>query len=156
MHSRLDPWQAELSFAPTGQAGRPGCVSCMRRPSAPKDSPEGAGIAHTFVLHPPSGIAQDDQLRYRDFSQQVSHSVYATPGATRRYRSFQTPLNQPSKASFINVSQNRPLSGFRNENLYFNQAWAKNSLEVRLEPGCRLLGWDLQQFGCTSCCNEPC
>jgi urease accessory protein len=157
MHSRLDPWQAELFL----RADRPSGQTRVRKLHAKGPLqiqkilyPEGAGIAHTFVLHPPSGIAQDDQLRIEISASEASHSVYATPGATRWYRSFPDAIKPAQQSVLLNISQESSIEWLPHENLYFNQAWAQNSLEVRLEPSCRLLGWDLHQFGRTSC-NEP-
>ncbi|MGA0013554.1 MAG: urease accessory protein UreD [Burkholderiaceae bacterium] len=113
--------------------------------------PEGPSIAHVFLLHPPSGIAQDDQLRIEITADQASHSVYATPGATRWYKALPDARQPASQHVTLRLCNQSAVEWLPYENLYFNQAWAKNSLEIRLEPGCRLLGWDLHQFGRTSC-----
>ena len=78
MHSRLEPWQAELFL----RADRPSGQTRVRKLHAKGPLqiqkilyPEGAGIAHTFVLHPPCGIAQDDELRIEIAASEASHSV---------------------------------------------------------------------------------
>ncbi len=113
--------------------------------------PEGPSIAHVFILHPPSGIAQDDQLRIEITADQSSHSVYATPGATRWYKALPTARQPASQHVVLRLCNQSAVEWLPYENLYFDQAWAQNSLEIRLESGCRLLGWDLHQFGRTSC-----
>lgn len=154
---RLSAWQAELQLRADRTSGR----SRVRRLRAlgPLQMqkvlyPEGDGIAHVFILHPPSGIAQDDHLRIEITADDASHSVYTTPGATRWYKALPDAKQPAQQHVVLDLRNQSVVEWLPYENLYFDQAWAYNSLEIRLEDGCRALGWDLHQFGRTSC-GEP-
>ena len=116
--------------------------------------PEGGDIAHVFLLHPPSGIAQEDELDIQIEADEFSHSLYATPGATRWYKSSAQALCPARQLTQLNVRGGATLEWLPYENLYFDQTWAENQLTIKIESGSRLLGWDLHQFGRTSC-HEP-
>ena len=47
--------------------------------------PEGPGVAHAFVLHPPSGIPGGDHLSVAVQVASGAHAIMTTPGATRWY-----------------------------------------------------------------------
>ncbi|MGA0825598.1 MAG: urease accessory protein UreD [Burkholderiaceae bacterium] len=156
LNSRLESWQAKLCLRADCPRGETRVRKLHQQGPLQIQKilyPEGPSIAHAFVLHPPSGIAQDDQLRIEISAVQESHSVYCAPGATRWYRSFPGAPRPAQQHILLNLSQRSSLEWLPYENLYFDQTWAQNTLEVRLEPGCRLLGWDVHQFGRSSC-NE--
>lgn len=116
--------------------------------------PEGESIAHAFILHPPSGIAQDDQLDIQILASGESHSVFATPGATRWYKSGPNAQGPSQQNVTLTLCDQSHLEWLPYENLYYDQTWAYNRLEIRLDPLCRMIGWDMHQFGRISC-GEP-
>jgi urease accessory protein len=152
--SSLAPWRAEIRL----RADRPDQQTRVRKDMAVGPLqiqkvlyPEGPSVAHVFLLHPPSGIAQSDQLEIHISAEGSSHSVYATPGATRWYKALSDATHPASQTVFLRLSDRAIIEWLPYENLYFDQTWGRSNLEIRLEPGCRLLGWDLHQFGRTSC-----
>lgn len=48
--------------------------------------PEGAGVCHAIVVHPPAGIAGGDHLAIEVHARARAHALITTPGATRWYR----------------------------------------------------------------------
>lgn len=155
--SCLAPWRAEIRL----RADRSDQKTRVRKDMAVGPLqiqkvlyPEGPSVAHVFLLHPPSGIAQSDQLEIHVNAEGSSHSVYATPGATRWYKALADASQPASQTVFLHLSDRAVIEWLPYENLYFDQTWGRSNLEIRLEPGCRLLGWDLHQFGRTSC-GEP-
>ncbi len=138
LNSRLESWQAKLCLRADCPRGETRVRKLHQQGPLQIQKilyPEGPSIAHAFVLHPPSGIAQDDQLRIEISAVQESHSVYCAPGATRWYRSFPGAPRPAQQHILLNLSQRSSLEWLPFENLYFDQTWAQNTLEVRLEPG---------------------
>ena len=116
--------------------------------------PEGDDVAHVFLLHPPSGIAQEDELDIQVDADEGSHSLYATPGATRWYKVSTAALGPSRQNTHVNIRGGAKVEWLPYENLYFDQTWAENRLTIKIESGSHLLGWDIHQFGRTSC-QEP-
>jgi urease accessory protein len=153
----LSPWRAELQL----RADCPNNKTRVRRTHAQGPLqiqkvlyPEGDSIAHVFILHPPSGIAHDDQLDIQILASGQSHSVIATPGATRWYKSGPNAQGPSHQSVTLTLSDQSRLEWLPYENLYYDQTWASNRLEIRLDPTCRMIGWDMHQFGRVSC-GEP-
>jgi urease accessory protein len=152
----LPPWKAVIHLSAEVGGGR----TTIRRQHSEGPLqiqkvlyPEGDEVAHVFLLHPPSGIAQEDDLDIRIDANGLSHSLYATPGATRWYKSSAQARSPSTQRTQLTVQSGSALEWLPYENLYFDHTWAENHLTVRIETGSRLLGWDLHQFGRTSC-NE--
>lgn len=152
--SRLSSWKARLHLCADHTDGR----STVRKNYAEGPLqiqkilyPEGQAVAHAFVLHPPSGIAQEDHLEIQITANSGSHSVFSTPGATRWYKSSPGALSPSRQLVTLVLSGRSVVEWLPYENLYFDQTWACNQLIARLETGCRLIGWDIHQFGRTSC-----
>ena len=83
----LSPWGAKLHLCADQSNGR----STVRKTLAEGPLqiqrvlyPEGQAVAHAFVLHPPSGIAQEDQLEIRLVASGGSHSVFSSVGIELR------------------------------------------------------------------------
>lgn len=155
--TRLSPWRAELRLHADCYEDK----TRVRRVHAKGPLqiqkvlyPEGESIAHVFILHPPSGIAQDDQLDIQILASGESHSVFATPGATRWYKSGPNAQGPSQQNVSLTLSDQSHLEWLPYENLYYDQTWAYNRLEIRLDPLCRMIGWDMHQFGRISC-GEP-
>lgn len=152
--AQLSPWEAELRLKVDQSAERTRVRKVFARGPLQIQKvlyPEDQAIAHVFILHPPSGIAQSDQLDIHISAHGKSHSVFATPGATRWYKSS-TNARGPSRQTIqVTLNDRACVEWLPYENLYYDQTWAHNRLEIHLDIGCRMLGWDMHQFGRTSC-----
>ena len=147
-HSTLPAgWRAqlELGFERRGERS----VLATRRHEGPlvvqkSLHPEGAGICHAIVVHPPAGIAGGDHLSLRATAGSQAHVVLATPGAGKWYRSSGAWAQQNIR---FDVAADACLEWLPQETILFDGALAEMRSEIRLEEGARYLGWDIVCFG---------
>lgn len=106
--------------------------------------PEGPGICHHVLVHPPGGIVGGDQLEIDARLGPGSHALITTPGATRFYRSAGAPARQQLRAR---LAEGARLDWLPLETIVYNGALAENRLVFELEPGAEMLGWDVLALG---------
>jgi urease accessory protein len=106
--------------------------------------PEGPGICHHVLVHPPGGIVGGDRLEIDIDLQPGSHALLTTPGATRYYRSAGALASQDLHAR---VAAGARLEWLPLETLVYDAALAENSLRFELAPGAEMLGWDVLALG---------
>jgi urease accessory protein len=106
--------------------------------------PEGDGICHHVLVHPPGGVAGGDILQLQADLAEGTHAVITTPGATRYYRSGGRPALQHARLKLASGARAEwlPL-----ENLAFSGCEAENRTEVNLAPGSEIIGWDVLALG---------
>lgn len=106
--------------------------------------PEGPGVCHAIVLHPPSGIAGGDQLDIGLNLAAGAHALLTTPGAGKWYRSA-----GPEAAQRLDfrVADGAVLEWLPQENIVFDGARAVQSARVELVGSARFLGWDILCLG---------
>ena len=106
--------------------------------------PEGDGICHNVLVHPPGGLVGGDTLDITVAADAGSHGLITTPGATRFYRS-DGPLARQSTR--IHLQAGARLEWLPLEALCYSGCQAENQLLMQLEPGAEMLGWDISAFG---------
>jgi urease accessory protein len=142
-------WRAELAlgFARCGQA----TLLARRRHEGPLVVqkplyPEGESVCHVVVVHPPGGIAGGDALQIALEVDAGAHALLTTPGAARWYRSSGAPARQRVS---IRVASDAALEWLPQETIVFDAAYAGIETSIRLEPGARLVGWEVVCLGRT-------
>ena len=140
-------WEAhlELDFERRGERS----VLAARRHSGPLRvqkslHPEGTGVCHAIVLHPPAGIAGGDSLGLQVRVGSGAHALLTTPGAGKWYRSKGPPARQ---SLLFDLQDGAALEWLPQENIVFDGAIARTGSTVRLNAGSRYLGWDLVCLG---------
>ncbi|SDO30020.1 urease accessory protein [Rhodoferax sp. OV413] len=113
--------------------------------------PEGDGICHNVLVHPPGGLVGGDTLDIQVQVEPGAHGLVTTPGATRFYRSAGEPALQNTQ---IHVAAGGRMEWLPTEALCYNQCLAENRLRFHLEPGAELMGWDVTAFGLPQA-NQP-
>lgn len=106
--------------------------------------PEGPGICHHVLVHPPGGLVAGDEL---DVTLQLapgSHAAVTTPGATRFYRSTGASAIQQVTAR---LAEDARLEWLPLETIAYRGCQAHNRLRFELAPGAQLLGWDMLALG---------
>lgn len=106
--------------------------------------PEGEGICHHVLVHPPGGVAGGDVLELQAEFAAGTHAVITTPGATRFYRSGGRPALQRSR---LKLAPGARAEWLPLENLAFSGCEVENRTEMELAPGAEMLGWDLLALG---------
>lgn len=139
-------WKASLSLRYTHQAPRTVAHFLHDGPLRILQSlyPEGPGICHNVLVHPPGGLVGGDVL---DMQVQVgpgAHGLVTTPGATRFYRSTGAPALQSVQAQ---LAAGARLEWLPLEALAYNGCLAENRVRFELAPGAELMGWDVTALG---------
>lgn len=106
--------------------------------------PEGPGVCHHVLVHPPGGIVGGDRLEIELDLQAGAHALLTTPGATRFYRSAGEPATQSLHAR---LAPGARLEWLPLETLVYDAALAENTMRFELAPGAEMLGWDLLALG---------
>jgi len=106
--------------------------------------PEGEGICHHVMVHPPGGVAGGDVLDVQVDLGEDTHAVLTTPGATRFYRSAGRPARQCAR---LRVAPGARVEWLPLENIAFTGCEAENRTEIELSPGSQAMGWDLLALG---------
>ena len=106
--------------------------------------PEGPGICHNVLVHPPAGVAGGDVLGIEAHLQAGAHALLTTPGATRFYRSTGQPALQTVS---VRVEDRARLEWLPLETLCYPRLLAENRLAFSLAPEAEMIGWDVLALG---------
>lgn len=142
------PWHASLDIDYQLQEGqRTVALHRHRGPLRVFHSlyPEGPGICHNVVIHPPGGLVEGDTLDISVTVGQGAHGLISTPGATRFYRSLggvpavqrvQLVLHAGARLEWV------PL-----ETIAYPGCNGHNTLDITLAEDAEWLGWDVTALG---------
>lgn len=139
-------WQAHLRLAYRREDER---TLCQHRHEGPLRIlkalyPEGPGVCHHVLVHPPAGLVGGDLLDIDLELGPGSHAVLTTPGATRFYRSSGATAEQRLQARLGTEAR---LEWLPQENLIYNAAQALNHQHFALAAGASMMGWDVLSLG---------
>ncbi len=106
--------------------------------------PEGDGICHNVLVHPPGGLVGGDTLDIRVRTATGSHGLITTPGASRFYRSDgELALQRTALA----VEAGARLEWLPLEAICYAGCKAENRLTLDVAAGAELIGWDVTALG---------
>ena len=106
--------------------------------------PEGEGICHNVIVHPPGGLIGGDTLDLGFNVAAGAHGLVTTPGATRFYRSDGAPALQRTQ---LQLAAGARLEWLPLEAIAYPGRLAENRLTMDLALGAELIGWDVTAFG---------
>lgn len=106
--------------------------------------PEGDGVCHAIVVHPPAGIAGGDELRLDVSAGQDASVLLTTPGAGKWYRSAGPWARQKLRFDVMG-----DLEWLPQETIVFDAALADMECEVNLGARGRYVGWEILCLGRT-------
>jgi urease accessory protein len=99
--------------------------------------PEGPGLCHAIVLHPPSGIVGGDRLQIDVAVGCAAQALLTTPGAGKWYRSAGPIAEQVVS---VKVGAGATAEWLPQESIVFSGAQARMCTTVELDPGARYIG----------------
>lgn len=106
--------------------------------------PEGPGICHHVLVHPPGGVVGGDVLELDARLDEGTHAVLTTPGATRFYRSEGATALQSAQVS---LAPGARLEWLPMESIAHRGCIAQNRLQLSVAAGAEAMGWDLLVLG---------
>lgn len=144
---RVATWRArlELEFERRGDRS----VLAARRHEGPLVvqkalHPEGEGVCHAIVVHPPAGIAGGDDLSIEVRARDGASALLTTPGAAKWYRSAGAWARQAVR---IDAGAACNVEWLPQENIVYDGALADISWEARLAADAQLIAWDIFCLG---------
>ncbi len=146
-------WHANLQLEYTVRASRTVAHHQHNGPLRILQSlyPEGDGICHNVLVHPPGGLVGGDTLNLNVNAGAGSHGLITTPGATRFYKSLGEPALQHTQ---IKLAEGARLEWLPMEAICHNGCLAENRLSMALAPSAELMGWDVTALGLPHA-NQP-
>lgn len=106
--------------------------------------PEGPEVCHTYLLHPPGGVAGGDRIELSVRVAESARALLTTPGAAKWYRSLDRWARQNID---IAAGPGASIEWLPHETIVFRGARAQTRLRVELAPGATFLGWDITCLG---------
>jgi urease accessory protein len=106
--------------------------------------PEGPGICHHVLVHPPGGIVGGDQLVVEAGLEAGTHAVITTPGATRFYRTAGAAAMQDVR---LRLAGGARLEWLPLETIAYRGCLGENRLRIELDDGAETIGWDVLALG---------
>ncbi|WP_294767998.1 urease accessory protein UreD [uncultured Rhodoferax sp.] len=139
-------WHARLNLNYRLEAGRSVARHLHNGPLRILQSlyPEGDGICHNVLVHPPGGLVGGDTLDLNIEVGSGAHGLVTTPGATRFYRSEGPWATQTTR---IALQADARMEWLPLEAICYDACLARNQLRLDLAPGAELMGWDTTVLG---------
>ncbi|MDM4766175.1 urease accessory protein UreD [Pelomonas sp. SE-A7] len=106
--------------------------------------PEGPGVAHAVIVHPPGGLVGGDRLDIELEVRPGAHLLVTTPAATRIYRSNAGEAAQCVEAR---VHERGRLEWLPQETLAFEGCEARNEVRLCLAAGASLIASEVLALG---------
>jgi urease accessory protein len=106
--------------------------------------PEGAGICHAIVIHPPGGVVGGDCLAVDAAAGAGAHAFVTTPGAAKWYRANGKVSRQDVR---IAAGAGAAFEWMPQETIFFDEANVVLDHDVQLEAGARYIGSEILCFG---------
>lgn len=108
--------------------------------------PEGAELAHVYLLHPPGGLVSGDTLHSTLQLSEDAQVLCTTPGAARMYRARQDRQWQ-RQINTLELAANSTLEWLPQESIVFEGAQASLRTTVDLHESARFIGWEITALG---------
>lgn len=111
--------------------------------------PEGPGVAHVYLLHPPGGIVAGDDLSVDIAVASGAHALVTTPAAAKVYRS-DAAGREARQRQRLRVQAGGALEWLPQETIAFAGTRARLETRVELQGDARFVGWETLCLGRTA------
>jgi len=111
--------------------------------------PEGPGVCHTIVIHPPGGVAGGDELSLRMALDAGTHALVTTPAAGKWYKAGGSLARQDGarQDGTFTVGDGAVLEWLPLETIVFDAADATMNWHVNLAGNAAYAGWEVTCLG---------
>ena len=106
--------------------------------------PEGPGVCHAIVLHPPGGIAGGDTLDLQVAARADAHALLTTPGASKLYKSAG---REAAQRVHLRARARACIEWLPQETIVFDAADASLSLDVEVADDACVFAWEIATLG---------
>lgn len=140
-------WRAQLDLRFAAQQQRTVLVGRMHSgPLVVQKSlyPEGEGICHAVIVHPPGGIAGGDELHLHASLEAGAHALLTTPGAGKWYKANGRDAAQHLQ---FTLGERATLEWLPQETILFDAARVRMHMRVDLAADAKFAGWEILCFG---------
>jgi urease accessory protein len=143
---RFSAWQAELSIRYRAIGDR--TVLAERKHCGPlhvqKSLYPEQDVCHTYILHPPGGVAGGDQLTINVVAEKNAHALITTPASNKFYRT----ANEVSIVrQSIDVSSDAIVEWLPQDSIMFAGCQVDMRTRVNLEQEAKFIGWEITCLG---------
>ena len=140
-------WQAALHLGVERRDEE--SILALRRHSGPLRVqkalwPEGPGLVHLVMVHPPGGIAGGDQLSIDIDIGRDAAALVTTPGAAKWYKANGRPAGQQVT---LRLAAGATLEWLPQENIVFDGARIAMALRLECASAARACGWEISVLG---------
>lgn len=109
--------------------------------------PEGAGVCHAIVLHPPGGVVGGDELTITADVGAAANALITTPGAAKWYKANGHVSKQDVT---LQVGAGATLEWLPQETIFFDNAQVRMRHAVNLDVDARYISSEILCFGRTA------
>lgn len=106
--------------------------------------PEGPGVCHHVLVHPPGGLVGGDQIDIGVEVETGAHAFVTTPGATRFYRSTGATATQQVR---VHLAPGARLEWLPLETIAYDDCRARNQWTASMATGSQLMAWEVLALG---------
>ncbi|WP_020654514.1 urease accessory protein UreD [Massilia niastensis] len=106
--------------------------------------PEGPGVCHAIVVHPPGGVAGGDLLSIDVHAADGAHTLLTSPGAAKWYRANGRPARQEVRLA---AGPGAAIEWLPQETILYDGAESTLEHEVELAAGASYIGSEILCFG---------
>lgn len=106
--------------------------------------PEGDGVCHAIIIHPPGGVVGGDQLAVDATAGEGAHALLTSPGAAKWYRANGHVSGQHL---VLRAGRGAAIEWLPQESIFFDQACVRLRHEVELAADAGYIGCDIVCLG---------
>ncbi|MEG1325015.1 MAG: urease accessory protein UreD, partial [Janthinobacterium sp.] len=106
--------------------------------------PEGDGVCHSIIIHPPGGVVGGDQLAVDVTVGEGAHALLTSPGAAKWYRANGHVSGQHL---VLRAGRGAAIEWLPQESIFFDQACVRLRHEVELAADAGYIGCDIVCLG---------